>query len=161
MNSKLFEQEQSILNEAPSKVLIATHNGWNIYYSNVQNMGYKSHIHYRMDDKSRGNNFCTMDEFLNKIKRFINEYDKPTHYKNISQKQKLLGLNKNFIEVLFLFIDSGKKVPVDVEINPDYKNITVSTIFSNKTTADRLRYDGVISLKEQFEFIEQLKQLFL
>ena len=189
MNKFIFEQYTDILNEYyfPNDYLAGTHNGWNVYYLKKNNVGYdgktySTHIHMRMADKTRGNNFCTMADFYTKITKFINEFDNPGAF-NIKAKENLDKALSSYGQafVLFRFKDknSGIDVPTHVIIRevPDYilnntkkpetgepipktlvKDILISSIYRG-IPLKRITYAASIQLKEQYEILNDEETL--
>lgn len=151
------------LNEKLKHLLMGSYKGFRIYFNADEPNGYASHIHYRMDDADRGNNFCTIDDFLKKIYKFIDEcfFNSPTsNPKNKASREKIDGFvrdGKHVFTVLDVFYTSNKKIPMIVYNYEGDRDILINTIYPTSIRDYTIRRDVDITLREQYDIINALK----
>jgi len=151
--------------------LITTYNGWEIYYNNQNPGRYKNHIERRLHGKDRkfingndmgwvhGSDFCTVDDFNDKIIKFVEELDNPGTYniKAATTIKQALKKNANTpTNIIFDFKDpkSNKKVPVMAVISGVDKSIYIGSIFGIGIPYKKAgNYIAKIQLKEQYKIL--------
>lgn len=156
---------------------VGTHNGWEVYY-NVGGKGrYDNHIERRMDSNKKkvvngndmgymyGGNFCTMEEFYEKIKNFVDQLTDPNSF-NTQAVQKfntaLKQSRDNVVKLLFDFKDqdSMKKVPVIIAWDAEDKAIFIGSLYGVGISYKTIEYKATIRLKEQYNILKTIKSLF-